>query len=118
MWAGSRDNTYTANAFVANHFHVHYVERTDLIVGADGPGNYWSDYIGWDQDGDGIGDRPYRMDSMAVHLVYRYPAAVMLVHSPALELLSSLEEKMPILRVPTVIDRSPLVASPRERPHG
>ncbi|MBK6849117.1 MAG: nitrous oxide reductase family maturation protein NosD [Proteobacteria bacterium] len=116
VWGGSRDNEISANAFVGNRHHVFYVGQEDLVVGIADPGNYWSEYIGWDQDADGVGDRPYRMDSMAVHLVHRYPAAIMLVHSPALELLSNLEDKLPILRVATIVDRAPLVASPRERP--
>ena len=78
-------------------------------MGENGPGNYWGDYLGWDQDGDGFGDRPYRLDSFTASLIHRFPAAVLLVRSPALELLSHLEQTLPILRVPTIIDNRPRI---------
>lgn len=112
IWAGSLRNNISGNAFVGNARQIFYVGATDLILGTSGRGNFWSDYVGWDQDGDGLGDRPYRMDSFSSHLVYKYPAAVMLMHSPALELLSHLEQRVPVLRVPTVIDQAPLTREP------
>lgn len=76
------------------------------------PGNLWSDYLGWDQDGDGVGDRPYRVDSFSTQLVHQYPAAALLLRSPALELLTHLQERMPLMRVSTVVDVRPLVRRP------
>ena len=55
-----------------------------------GVGNRWGDYIGWDQDGDGIGDRPHRVESFKARLLYQYPAVALLLRSPALEMLSHL----------------------------
>ncbi len=112
IWAGSQRNDISGNAFIANHQQVFYVGATDLVLGTNGPGNFWSDYVGWDQNGDGIGDRPYRMASFTSRLVYKYPAAALLTHSPAVELLSHLEERMPLLTAPTVVDRSPLTRDP------
>ncbi len=112
IWAGSQRNTISGNAFIANRQQVFYVGATDLVLGKDGPGNFWSDYVGWDQNGDGVGDRPYRMASFTSRLVYKYPAAAMLTHSPAVELLSHLEERMPLLTAPTVVNRSPLTRDP------
>ncbi|MGE3668789.1 MAG: nitrous oxide reductase family maturation protein NosD [Polyangiaceae bacterium] len=112
LWAGSLRNQVTSNAFVANRTQVFYVPSADLELGMAGPGNYWSDYTGWDQNNDGIGDRPYRLDSFTTNLTHRFPAAALLLRSPTLELLSHLEQTMPVFRVPTVIDRSPLLANP------
>lgn len=112
IWAGSQRNDVSGNAFIANGEQIFYVGAEDLVLGTEGDGNYWSDYIGWDQSGDGVGDRPYRMASFASHLVYKYPAAAMLMHSPGVELLSHLEDQMPLLTVPTVVDRSPLMRDP------
>lgn len=109
IWAGSLRNHIVGNLFVGNRQPVFFVAARDLVVGEDGHGNYWSDYIGWDQDGDGVGEVPYRVDSLTAVLIHRYPGAVLLLRSPALELLSELEQKMPILRVPTVVDRSPSI---------
>ena len=114
IWAGSLRNVVTRNAFVGNRQQVFFVSASDLVWGDEGAGNYWSDYMGWDQDGDGLGDRPYRVDSFTANLVYRYPAAVVLMRSPALELLTHLERNMPLLRVPTVVDRAPLMFYPRQ----
>jgi nitrous oxidase accessory protein len=109
IWAGSVDNDVRENRFIGNRQQVFYVGTHDLIWGEHGRGNYFSDYIGWDQDGDGVGDRPYRVDSFTANLMHRFPAAVLLMRSPVLELLSRLSARMPILRVPTIEDRAPLV---------
>lgn len=110
VWAGSRRNAVENNAFIANAQQVFYVGAEDQIWGEDGSGNYWSDYVGWDQDGNGIGERPQRVDSFSANLIHRYPAAILLMRSPSIELLTHLEARTPVLRVPTIVDVSPLIA--------
>ena len=109
IWAGSVRNVVRDNLFVGNRRQIFYVASSDLEVGDSGRGNHWSDYLGWDQDGDGIGDRPYRVDSFTANLLYRFPVAAVLLRSPALELLSHLQVQLPFLRVPTVVDPFPLL---------
>jgi len=79
IWAGTRRNVVEGNRIVGNRQQVFYVGAEDQIWGATGPGNYWGDYIGWDQDADGVGDRPHRVDSFKAKLTYRFPAAVLLL---------------------------------------
>jgi len=112
IWAGTLRNEIYRNHFVGNEQQVFYVSSSDLIVGEGGHGNYWSDYLGWDQDGDGTGDRPYRVDSFTSNLLYRFPSTAVLLRSPALELLSHLQATMPLLKTSTMIDQSPLTARP------
>jgi nitrous oxidase accessory protein len=107
IWAGSVRNRVENNAFVGNRRQVMYMGSSDLDWGVDAPGNLWGDYLGWDQSGDGLGDRPYRVDSFTTNLTYQYPAAALLLRSPSLELLSHLERHLPFLRTPTVIDHQP-----------
>jgi len=109
IWAGTLRNEIRRNIFVGNRTQVFFVSASDLVLGVDKPGNYWGDYLGWDQDGDGVGDRPYRVDSFTTKLTYQYPAVTLLLRSPALELLTHLEQSLPLFRVPTVIDQRPLV---------
>lgn len=109
IWAGSLRNRVTGNHFLGNRQQVFFVGSEDLVWGSDGRGNYWSDYLGWDQNGDGVGDRPYRVDSFTANLLYQFPSAVLLLRSPTLELLTHLESTLPLLRVPSVVDMSPLL---------
>lgn len=112
VWAGTKDNRFEGNVIRGNRQQVFYVAASDQVWGEAGHGNHWSDYLGWDQDGDGIGDRPHRVDSFTANLLYRYPGAALLLRSPALETLAHLSDMMPMLRTPTVIDASPIVDEP------
>jgi len=56
--ATSRDNVITNNTFLDNGLNGHDPNRWNRWY-ADGVGNYWSDYTGYDNDGNGIGDIPY-----------------------------------------------------------
>ena len=109
IWAGTEGNVVSGNRFVGNRQQVFYVATQTQIWEGEAGGNYWSDYLGWDQDGDGRGDRPYRVDSLVAGLLYRTPAAVLLLNSPTLELLARLQRQLPALQIPTIIDTSPLM---------
>lgn len=58
MMLGSSENLIHANSFINNGASV--LDRGCLNTWSGETGNYWSDYAGTDQDGDGIGDRAYR----------------------------------------------------------
>lgn len=57
--------------------------------------NYWDDYQGFDQDGDGIGDTPYELYSYADRIWMDVPAAQFFKGSPVLEVLDFLERLAP-----------------------
>lgn len=108
IWAGTRRNVVAGNWIHGNRQQIFYVGAADQVWGEAGRGNRWGDYLGWDQDGDGVGDRPHRADSFSTRLIYQYPASVLLLRSPALEMLSHLAEDFPMLRTPTIVDLAPL----------
>jgi nitrous oxidase accessory protein len=104
---------FSRNSLVGNAQQIFYFGTRDTTWGRADPGNHYSDYLGWDQDDDGVGERPYRVDSFTATLLHRFPAAVLLLRSPALELLSHLQQNLPMFRVHTVTDHGPFVAPTR-----
>ncbi|BCW95513.1 MAG: nitrous oxide reductase family maturation protein NosD [Fimbriimonadales bacterium] len=54
-----KTNRFVGNRFIEN-FEAVRLERPDSVAGVSWEGNYWSDYSGYDADGDGYGDIPYR----------------------------------------------------------
>lgn len=87
-------NIFKDNAFVDN--------LTQIIVSGGGTanrndweGNYWSDYEGFDQDADGVGDSPYELYAYADRLWQNEPYAQFFKGSPLLEVLDFLERLAP-----------------------
>jgi len=56
---GSSSNTVYHNNFIQNNMQAS--SGPGNLWDQDGEGNYWSDYEGTDDDGDGIGDTSYRI---------------------------------------------------------
>jgi nitrous oxidase accessory protein len=105
VWAGTIDNEIKGNNLINNRQHVFYVASEDQTWGS----NYWSDYLGWDQNSDGYGDRVYRNEAFSARMLHRFPQAVLLLSSPTLEILSNVQSRVPTLRTPSVVDIAPLM---------
>ncbi len=56
--ATSQSNIFTGNTFLDNGINGHDPHRRNQWY-LNGVGNCWSDYVGYDGDGDGIGEIPY-----------------------------------------------------------
>jgi nitrous oxidase accessory protein len=52
LWAGSVRNVVEKNDFISNREQVKYVASKDEPWGVK-EGNHWSNYVGWDRNGDG-----------------------------------------------------------------
>jgi nitrous oxidase accessory protein len=76
----------------------------------NGRGNYWSDYRGYDRDGDGIGDMPYQAESLWDNLMDRQPGLRLFLFSPAQQAVELASQAFPIVRPrPVLTDESPLM---------
>jgi nitrous oxidase accessory protein len=105
-WGGSEDNKINGNSFINNEVQVKYVASKNQ----DWDNNYWSDYIGWDMTGDGIGDTKYESNSVVDHILWRYPMAKLLYASASLQMLWMLEKQFPVFEVPKVVDSKPAMS--------
>ncbi|ERS92159.1 nitrous oxide reductase family maturation protein NosD [Halomonas sp. PBN3] len=117
LTAGSEDNELVGNAFVDNRQQVMYVATRAQEWSEAGRGNYWSDYLGWDLDGDGVGDTPYEPNDAMDRLLWRYPVARLLMHSPAVLALRWVQRQFPVFRPQGVKDSHPLMHEPDLNPH-
>jgi nitrous oxidase accessory protein len=111
--AGSEGNTMSGNAFVRNRNQVKYVGTRNLDWSSGGRGNYWSDNPGFDLDGDGIGDNPYRPNDLVDRVLWTTPQAKVLINSPAVQVIRWAQTQFPALLPGGVVDSHPLMAPSR-----
>ncbi|MBW7851353.1 MAG: nitrous oxide reductase family maturation protein NosD [Rhodospirillales bacterium] len=110
--AGSERNVFSANAFIGNETQVKYVGTRHLDWSDGGTGNYWSDNPAFDLNGDGIADAPYRPNDLVDQVVWRVPAAKLLLNSPAVQVVRWAQTQFPSLLPGGVIDSAPLMKPP------
>lgn len=72
------------NSFIENYEQVGVNGGGDLI-GNQWTDNYWSDYVGYDADGDGTGDLPYKSQEVFENLMDRHPRLRWFLYSPAVQ---------------------------------
>jgi nitrous oxidase accessory protein len=106
VWAGSIHNDVDGNDFIDNEDQVRYVAARDQEWGRR-EGNYWSNYAGFDADGNGVGDVPYAASDVVDHLAWRQPLVKLLLTSPAVQSLRAVARQFPLLRAPSIVDRHP-----------
>lgn len=112
----SRDADISGNAFVDNRTQVqvlgqgsgdgeHWSER--------GRGNYWSDAIPYDRDGDGVSEIPYTIESSFESLSANHAELVFFRGTPGADAIDQASRLFPIFAPrATMSDPHPLVAPP------
>ncbi|ART80689.1 nitrous oxide reductase family maturation protein NosD [Oceanisphaera avium] len=109
LTAGSEDNKIYHNSFVNNKTQVKYVSLRKQEWSEEGKGNFWSDYLGWDRNNDGIGDVIYEPNDNVDKLLWLYPQVKFLMNSPSIELLRYVQKVFPVIKYPGVQDSFPLM---------
>ncbi len=109
LTAGSEDNSIHGNSFVNNYTQVKYVSNRKQEWSKNARGNYWSNYLGWDLNGDGIGDRPFEPNDNVDKLLWKYPLAKLLMNSPSVQILRWAQMQFPVFKSPGVTDSYPLM---------
>lgn len=108
----SSDSTFTGNSFIENSTQVTLggTGTTQVRWTEGGVGNFWSDYGGFDAQGDGRGDIPYVESGRMSQLLAEEPILLALASGPAFRLLSAVEDKWST-GDPIVRDGAPLTRS-------
>jgi nitrous oxidase accessory protein len=108
------NNTLTGNAFIDNTEQVAIIGRGQLkgvTWSEQGQGNFWSDYAGYDADGDGIGDRPYQSQRLFESLVDANPVLRLFSWTPAATAIDFAARAMPSVRPEVKLtDDAPMMA--------
>jgi nitrous oxidase accessory protein len=101
------------NAFVGNAADVQ-VQGSGTAEGnvwaVSGRGNYWSDAIVYDRDGDGVSELPYHLEDTYENLADRHPALAFFRGTPGAEAIDIASRLFPIFATrPKLTDPHPLV---------
>jgi len=109
IMADAQDNRFEDNVFQGNSFDV---ATNGTSNSSRFERNYWDHYTGYDLDGDGIGDVPFRPVRLFALLVQQNEPALILLRSSFVDLLDLAERVLPVLTPETLIDRSPRMRPP------
>ncbi|MBI2963128.1 MAG: nitrous oxide reductase family maturation protein NosD [Deltaproteobacteria bacterium] len=108
-----RRNFLSDNSFADNQEQVVISGGGELrgnFWSVAGRGNYWSDYRGYDADGDGIGDLPYRAQRFFEHLADRRPELRLFLYSPVTAAIDLAARAFPLIQPqPKLEDERPLM---------
>lgn len=101
---------FVGNAFVADRVAAS-VDARGTVTGVQFDGNHWSDYAGYDLDGDGFGDLPFEVRSASGALLGREPALAWFSGTAALGLIDLFGAAFPMLAPDVVLtDPRPAIA--------
>jgi nitrous oxidase accessory protein len=109
----SQRNIFSRNSMVDNLEQVTVLgggPLGDNTWSVDGVGNFWSDYAGYDADGDGIGDIAFRNEHLSEQLMNSWPVLQLFRFSVAASAVDFGSKAVPVFRQePIFEDPSPLV---------
>jgi len=107
--AGSERNSIFGNDFIANREQVKYVGSREIEWSTNGRGNFWSDHVAYDLDGDGLAETVYRPNDVIDRVLWKQPLAKLLLGSPAIQLVRWSQSLFPAFYPGGVIDSHPLM---------
>lgn len=109
----AKGNEFYANNFIDNINQVSVAGRGSLESNAfwkGDIGNYWSDYTGYDQDGDGIGDFVHESRTLFESLMDKEPKLRLFLYSPAQQAIEFVGRAVPAVQPEAIFtDESPLM---------
>lgn len=112
MLPSVRHNRIHNNSYIENEQQVVIagggrLGENEWTVG--GRGNYWSDYAGYDGDGDGRGEIEYRNQHLLDSLMGQRPELRLFLYSPVVNAVEFAARAFPLVRPqPILVDERPL----------
>lgn len=93
----TRRARFEGNTFLDNLTHVEVIGHCDSRKNT-WEGNYWSDHIAYDTDGDGVSEIPYAPQSLYEDLLARHPALGLMRFSPSVTAIEFAGRMFPLSR--------------------
>lgn len=113
LLASTEANTFAGNVITDNRLAVRKVLGTSENAWSEaGRGNYWGDPSVFDLDGDGVGDRPYRVGDPFMGLAAERPALELFAGTLAARALAWADEALPVFALARAEDPHPLARRP------
>ena len=116
----ARGNEFTENNFIDNIDQVAVAGRGSLEANRfwkGERGNFWSDYTGYDQNGDGVGDFVHESQTLFENLMDTQPSLRLFLFSPAQQAIEFVGRAIPAVRPePKFTDEVPLMCQVPVRP--
>lgn len=108
----SRGIEFAGNSFAGNRVQVQ-VQGGGSAQANRWDGNWWSDALVYDRDGDGVSELPHSLESTYEALADRHPELRFYADSPAAEAIDLASRLFPLFRPrPLLTDNRPLARAP------
>ncbi len=109
-----RHNEFSGNSFVENEMQVGIAGGGGLAENnlwtVAGRGNYWSDYVGYDGDGDNKGDIPYKAERLFENMIDHNSSLRLFLYSPVEQAVDFAARAVPFVKPkPKLTDEMPMM---------